>query len=202
MIELFDAERLLPRRDASLPVAALLLAMAVGGLGTYAGHLQQALRSETARKVALEGHVRQAQALATKAPSAALLADLQRELGLAEAEDELARGKVETRLAPSAWLERLAALASADVSLTRVEVDVLGRTQVEGMAVNAQAVSGFVQAFSRQEAVAGLAPRSVELRQDKTSAPHLRFQMNAALPAVAATPAAGPTTVARAGGKP
>lgn len=185
MIELFDASRLLPRRDHSLPLLGLVLAAAAGAIAVYAGSLQQQLRVEQASKQRLESELRRAQAQGSKAPSAALLADLQRQAEQAEAENAAASSATprgEAALAPSAWLERLASLGSAELSLTKVDVDPRGSAHIEGLAVNAQAVSNFVQAFSRQEALAGLAPRSVELRHDKTSAPHLRFQMQATAP--------------------
>lgn len=191
MIELFDAERLLPKRDHSLALAALVLAAGAGVLAVHAGSLQQKLREQEARKVTLEGQLRQAKARVV--PSGTLVADLQRELDLAEAELAERGGAEAQRLTPSAWLDRLAALGSPEVSLARIEVDAAGAARIEGMATHAQAVSAFVQAFSRHEALAGLAPRAVELRQDKASAPHLRFQMRAAPPAAAAaTPATTP----------
>lgn len=194
MIELFDANRLLPRRDHSLPLLGLALAAAMGGVAVYAGALQQHLRQEQANVTRLGNAVRQAQALGSKAPSAALLADLQRQVALAEAENAaVSQGTpagAQAALSPSSWLDRLAALGSAEVSLTKVEVDARGSTRIEGLAVNAQAVSSFVQAFSRQEALAGLAPRSVELRHDKTTAPHLHFQLQATAPGAASAKAA------------
>lgn len=203
MIELFDAQRLLPRRDHSAVAAGLTLALAAGALSVYAAHLQRELQHAQARAKQLDARVR---ILPQRTPAtAALVADLQRQVQAAEA--ELAAfgpgpGAESAGAAPppSAWLERLAQLGSQEVSLVRIDIDAQGGTRIEGLATHAQAVSGFVQAFSaaaaRHDAAAhGTAaptPRAVELRQDKTQTAHLRFQLRAS-PNLGTAPAAAPT---------
>lgn len=206
MIELFDAARLSPKRDHSLVLLALTLAAGAGALAVYAGQLQQQLRAESARKVQLEGQLRQAKAR-SNAPTGALIADLQRELQLAEGELAAARprdgtidangdGTGEELPTPAAWLDRLAALGTPDLSLARVDVDARGGARIEGLATSAQAVSSFVQAFSRHEARVGLKPRAVELKQDKANAALLRFQLIASAPGQSVAAAAGPAAPA------
>lgn len=202
MIELFDAERLITRRDHSSMLAGLVLALAAGALAVHAAGLQRQLQREQARGKQLDASLR---TLPTRTPaSTQLVADLQRQVTLAEAELAAfgpAAGAAPDVAPPSAWLDRLATLGSPDVSLARIEIDAQGGTRIEGLATSAQAVSGFVHAFSQASArhdalVAGAqgapvpTPRAVEVRQDKTQTAHLRFQLRA-------TPSPAPAEKAR-----
>ena len=78
MIELFDAARLLPRRDHSLALAAVVLAVGAGGLSVYAATLQSNLRQLEAQRIELDGQLRSS--AAKPAPSAALVAELQQQV--------------------------------------------------------------------------------------------------------------------------
>ena len=178
MIELFDAERLLPQRDHSLPLAALVVALAAGGLSVYAHTLQSRLRSSAAEQQTLTAALRQAQA--RPAPSPTLLADLALRADKLEADMAAAQGTSPSDgLAASSWLERFHTLARAELSLSKIDIERSGGARVEGLALSAQAVSGFVQAFSAQERQSNVQARSIEVRHDKASAPYLRFVVRA-----------------------
>lgn len=185
MIELFDASRLEPRRDYSLAAAAAALALGAGALSVYAGSLQDRVRQAEARSTELQAQMRQLQARGGPTPS--LVQDLQRQALLVEA--ELAQGgsaPEAATLAASQWLDRLAALGRPEVSLSRVEVDRAGAARIEGQAVSPSAVSAFVQSWGSQDQLAGVPARALEVRQDKTDAPTLRFMLQAHTPGRAA----------------
>ena len=181
MIELFDADRLLPKHDHSLVIGALLLAFGAGGLSVYAGSLQSRLRLLESQRVAMDGELRQQSA--KTAPSAALVADLQHQVQRLEADVAAANGGLRgDGLAASQWLDRLGALATPEVSLNKIDLDRNGSARIEGQATSPQAVSGFVQAFSERDKHSAVRARSIEVRQDKSSTAPLRFQMRANLP--------------------
>ena len=192
MIEPFDAERLLPHHDRSLPLAALALALAVGGLSLYGRDLQGRLQQADAERSTLERQLQQARAL--KAPSTALLADLRQQAERLEAESA---GDPRTVAVPgpnpSQWMLRLADLASSEVSLSKIEVDRGGAVPIEGMATSAQAVSGFLQAWDQQQPKDQPVPaRAIEVRQDLQTAPHLRFLLRATAPTALERPSRPP----------
>jgi hypothetical protein len=193
VIELFDASRLVAKRDHSLPPAALVLALATGGLSVYANTLQGRLRQAEAEKQQLATTLREK--LARPAPSPTLLADLERQLQGISAELAATAGpnaQGAQAVPASAWLNRLETLTNAEISLTRIDIERSGSAKLEGLAASAQAVSGFVQAFSakeRQDGSADVRARAVEVRHDKTTAPYLRFMLRATAPQQAsATP--------------
>lgn len=191
MIELFDAARLLPRRDHSLPLAALAVVLVAGGMGAYALTLQSRLQQAEAERQALTQRLKQADR--TPPPSATLVADLQRQAlqleGAIAAASQAAAG---TGLSASQWLDRLGLLAAAEISLSRIEVDRAGAVRIEGMATSPQAVNGFVQAWSTQDRFAPMLARSIEVKQDKSAAPQLRFSMRASAPPVTLATAVRP----------
>ena len=195
MIELFDASRLLPRRDHSLALVVLVLALTAGGMSVYAQQLQTKLRAADAEKQTLSASLRQAQA--RPVPSRSLLADLAQQLQRLESDITLAQGvgaspNGSESLAASSWLARVHTLGQAELSLSKIDIERYGGARFEGLAHSAQAVSGFVQAFSAQERQSQVQPRSIEVRHDKTSAPYLRFVVRAS-----ATPQSAPDAAPR-----
>lgn len=196
MIELFDASRLLPRRDHSLALVVLVLALTAGGMSVYAQQLQTKLRAADAEKQTLIASLRQAQA--RPLPSRSLLTDLAQQLQRLESDITLAQGAgagagASEGLAASSWLARVHTLGQAELSLSKIDIERHGGARFEGLAHSAQAVSGFVQAFSAQERQSQVQARSIEVRHDKTSAPYLRFVVRASATPQSA-PAAAPRT--------
>ena len=194
MIELFDASRLLPRRDHSLALVVLVLALTAGGMSVYAQQLQTKLRAADAEKQTLIASLRQAQA--RPLPSRSLLTDLAQQLQRLESDITLAQGAgagASESLAASSWLARVHTLGQAELSLSKIDIERHGGARFEGLAHSAQAVSGFVQAFSAQERQSQVQARSIEVRHDKTSAPYLRFVVRASATPQSA-PAAAPRT--------
>lgn len=182
MIELYDAARLLPRRDLSLPALAAALLLALGGVGLYGWNLQARLLDADAQRAQLQQRLTQLRA--QTAPSAALLADLQRQAERLESES-LAdpRQAAATGPLPSQWMLRLADLGSSDISLTRIDVDRGGAVRLEGLASSAQAVSRLLQHWDRtQSATSPVPARAIDVRQDAASAPLLSFKLRAAAP--------------------
>jgi Tfp pilus assembly protein PilN len=206
MIELFDAERLLPRRDLSLPALGLALLVAAAGMAAWGMSLQRRLDAVDRQRLALEQRL-QSMSRET-APSPTLLAELQRDAERLEAEasaDPFSGQATGPR--PSQWMARLAELGGSELALTRLEVDRAGSLRIEGQARSPQAVSTFVQAFEQQQRQeAPMRPRAVELKQDAQLAPLLRFQLRATPPPLPtprttpapATPAATPVAPAQA----
>ncbi len=179
MIELFDAERLLPQRDRSLSLVAAALLLAAGTLGGYGWTLQTRLQGVERQRAELQ--LRLQQAPLQSWPSGALLADLQRQAERLEVESGVEPATATEPIAsPSIWMQRLAGLGSSDISLSKIELDRTGALRIEGMAASAQAVTRLVQAWDQaQPAGAPLPLRAIELRQDPTSAPLLRFKLRA-----------------------
>ncbi len=181
MIELFDAERLLPRRDWSLPLAGLALLLVGGGLGLYGGSLHLRLQDSERQRAELEQRLKVAKA--TPVPSTAMLTDLQREAERLEAEADPTQAGPASGPTPSQWMLRLNDLGSSEISLAKVEVDRGGAVRIEGMATSPQAVSRFLQAWDQAQQQASPVPaRAIEVRQDLATAPLLRFQLRAAAP--------------------
>lgn len=179
MIELFDPQRLKSARRGP-PLALLLPPLAVLlGLGSYNLWLGSRVSAVQVQTQALES--RKPATPAPTAPSPALLADLQRQLQARQAEIALAQGQNEQAVPVSSWLNHLNTLTTPGISLQKVLVDRRGEVLIEGLASGAQPVSSFTQAWDRQERLAALPPRSIELRQDKVSPDQLRFQMRASL---------------------
>jgi hypothetical protein len=182
VIELFDTARLLPRRDHSLAIAGGVMAVGLIGLGAHGVGLQReliSLQSENNTQLAELNRLKVAEA----APTPALLADLEQRARQLESEVATATGGVAgSSPTPSQWLERLDALGNPEVGLSRIEIDRAGSARIEGVARNPQAMSGYVQAWERENAPAPMRARAIEVRQDDKAAPLLRFQMRANLP--------------------
>jgi hypothetical protein len=181
VIELFDAKRLLPRRDSSLLLAGGALGLGLAGLGVHAVMLAQQLQQVQADGRRAQTELARLKTLAP-APAAALLADLEQQALRLEAE-LLAAGANPNASSPSAsqWLEKLDALSQSDIGLTLVEIDRAGAARIEGQARTPEAMSGYVQAWDRQQAASPLRTRGLEVRQDDKAAPLLRFQLRANL---------------------
>lgn len=180
MIELFDAGRLQPPTDRSLLLAVVAVLAAALALGAYGWSLDQKLQTLQRQRAELERGLQQAQP--APAPSASLLADLRRQAERLEAESGNDAGAgAPAPVPPSAWLQRLATLASADVSLVHVDIDRDGVVRIEGLGLSPQAVSRFVQAWDQAQPQGQALPaREVELRPDTASAALLRFKLRAA----------------------
>jgi hypothetical protein len=176
VIELFDANRLLPRRDHSLSIAGGVLALGVLALG---GHV--VLMNNEVRQLQTQARQQEAELarmkLAEPPPAPALVAELEAQARVLEAEVAAATGG-----APSQWLERLDALSSTEVGLSRIEIDRAGSARIEGVARTPQAMSGYVQAWEAQQVPSPMRARAIEVRPDDKAAPLLRFQMRANLP--------------------
>jgi Tfp pilus assembly protein PilN len=184
MIELFDANRLLPQRDRSLLLAGGALGLGVVGLAAHAVYLNQQIAHAQ-----LEGRVAQTELTRLKGiappPGPALLADLEQQAQRLEAELAAAGagpGASGGNPKASQWLERLETLATADIGLSLVEIDRNGSARIEGMARTPQAMSSYVQAWEHEQAQAPMRARAIEVRQDEKAAPLLRFQLRANLP--------------------
>jgi hypothetical protein len=189
MIELYDAARLQPRRDHTVPLAAGALLLAAGGIGAHGHNLHTRLAQAELTRGELQERMKQVQA--RPAPSATLLADLAREVDLLEGQTRAEPPQAaSTGPRPSQWLLRLADLGSADISMTRVEVDHLGAVRIEGVAASPQAVSRFLQQWDRAQPAATPVPaRAIDVRQDPAQAPLLVFKLRAATPPEPATAA-------------
>lgn len=197
MIELFDAARLTIKRDRTLAVAGGTLLLTASVMATYTGYLQFQLRSTQHRTqqlqtqlAALDIPVRASPKSAPSAPRAALVADLQRQAEQLE-RDAAATGAPhnadvpDPAPTPAQWMEHLGALAQADTSLQKVDIERSGSARIEGLATSPQALNALVQAWEKQDGLAHLQPRSIDIKQEKLPAPFLRFQLRA-------TPAPGP----------
>ena len=202
MIELFDAARLTIKRDHTLAVAGGTLLFTAGVMAAYTGFLHLQLRHSENTTQALQN---QLAALATPAgagkaaasPRAALVADLRRQAEQLEREAAInsaygGPGSSEQLLSPAQWMHSLGALAQTDTSLQKVDVDRSGSARIEGLATHPQALNKLVQAWERQELLAQVQPRTLDIRQEKLPAPFLRFQLRAT-PA-AASPSTGAAT--------
>jgi len=188
MIELFDAARLLPRKDHTLAAAGLLLAVAASGLAVYGVLLQQQWRQLDGERQALAARLQRSTPAA--APGSALLADLRMQTEAVEAEVAAISGgpaSATPLLTPSQWLARLDQLGSNDVSLSRAEIDRAGAARIDGQARTPQALGQYVQAWEHQDRLAALPARTIDVKQDADAAPLLRFQLRAM-----ASPAAAP----------
>ncbi len=184
MIELYDAARLHTRKDPTLPLAVVAVVLTLGGMGGYGWQLQGKLSLASAQAAELQKKL--TQAAATPETSPMLLADLQAQAEGMEAQARDAGEDMRSdALSATQWLDRLGNLANAEVSLQKIEIDRTGGARVEGLATGPDALSGFVQAWEKQDQLASVRPRSMEVRQDKTAANLLRFQMRAAPPQVA-----------------
>ena len=179
MIELFDPARLAPRRDPSVALAGVALALTLAGIGGYAALLQRQLQAAQSQQPGLQAQLARAErdARVTQAPSAALLADLQRQVEALEAEagGDGAAATADAGAAALAgnprawqWLDRLDLLAAADLSLQKIDIDRAGALRIEGLARSPQAVSRLLQAWDRQQLARSPVPaRAIEMREER-----------------------------------
>lgn len=197
MIELYDAERLTIKRDHSLAAASFTLLFTASVMAAYTGFLHLQLRQAETSTQELQT---QLAALATPAglnkaaapsPRATLVAELRRQAEQLERDAAInsaygggggagGTGSGEALLSPAQWMHSLAALAQADTSLQKVDVDRSGSARIEGLASHPQALNNLVQAWEKHESLALVLPRGLEIRQEKGAAPLLRFQLRAA----------------------
>ncbi len=189
LIELFDAERLRPRRRVNWIHPAALPALALVSVAAWGWDHHAELKQLRAQRQATDAQIAQLQTVANPAGAEAALANrqaLRQSAERLEAElaalDESAQART-VSLPPSGWLARLERLAAPGISLTRVEIDRGGGARVEGMAVDAQAVSSFVNAWSSHEAMAALPPRALDVQETQ------RVSTGAAANAAPAAPA-------------
>jgi hypothetical protein len=213
VIELFDAARLTIKRDHTLALASGTLLFTAGAMAAYTGFVHLQLRSALSNTQQLQT---QLSALAAPgglskngapSPRAALVADLRRQAEQLERQASLnsaygAQGAGEPLLSPAQWMHSLGALAQADTSLNKVDIDRAGSVRVEGLATDTQALNSLVQAWEKQESLAPVQPRSLDIRQEKSPAPFLRFQLRASPSAPStgstATPAMSASSAAAA----
>ena len=182
MIELFDAAKLLPKRDHTLWIAPLILLSGAAGMTHYAGGLQQRAKEMDAQQASLEKQLAAVKGLPV--PSAAGLSELHAQVEKLEGEVAAAnQAAAANGPVASQWLDRLALLAAADISLSKIEVERTGGTRIEGLARSPQAVAGFVQAFSTQDKHSPAQPRSIEVRHDKATAQQVNFTLRATVAA-------------------
>lgn len=196
MIELYDRERLLPRRDQTLWMASGLLMLGIALMGLRGWSLTQqrdALRLETARLTQTEA-LQQAQAAGSKAPTPAMLAELRRMVERLEADTALPAGAA-AGLAPSQWLADLASVSAGQTSIVKAEIGRSGAAAIEAQARNAEAVSDYMQAWEQHPNLRRLAARGLEIREDPREPGLLRFTLrtdHAAAPEPARMPEAAP----------
>ncbi len=201
MIELYDAARLVKRRDLSLPVTALLLLLCATAMASYAQLLHGRLQRVQADLQEMQNLV--AHNAAAPSTPRVPLSELLRQAEQLEREASMdgqavgpsiqpagpgAGSAVDERdpaqpLRASQWLHRLGLLAQPDVSLQKVEVERSGAVRVEGVAAHADALNNFVQTWERQDELARLQPRSIEVKQERTPSQLLRFHLRATLAA-------------------
>lgn len=200
MIELFDASRLVVKRDHTLALACSTLLLVAGVMAAYSAFLQVQLHSTKSRTQALQAQLAAldtaaspaASKSAAAAPRDALMADLQRQAEQMERDATHAGLRntpnvVDKTPTPVQWMEHLAALVQADTSLQKVDIERSGSARIEGLATSPQALNALVQAWEKQPGLALLQPRSIDIKQEKLPAPFLRFQLRATpLPATAA----------------
>ena len=112
------------------------------------------------------------------------MADLQRQAEQLEREARHADAPAEHTPAagtPTAaqWMDHLAALTLAETSLQKVDIERGGSARIEGLATSPQALNALVQAWQKQDGLALLQPRSIEVKHEKLPASFLRFQLRA-----------------------
>lgn len=212
MIELYDTTRLTIKHDRSLPLAAGVLALTAGLMAAYTAFLHLQLNQTLQHTQVLQGQLaalgtpaRGETTKASASPRAALVADLQ--LQAEQLEREVAQAGLpisttqgpaaDSALKPSQWMTVLAALTQTETSLQKVDVESSGAVRLEGLATSPQALNELVQAWEKQDAVAFVQARSINVKQEKGPPPLLRFQLQGT-PVPAARPAGAPERPASA----
>ena len=194
MIELYDATRLTVKRDHTLALASSTLLVASGLMAAYTAFLQLQLHGTQSRTQALQAQLaaldtpgsksKPSTPAAAASPRAALMADLQRQAEQLEREARHAGPTTDSTAAvgtPTAaqWMDHLAALTLTETSLQKVDIERGGSARIEGLATSPQALNALVRAWEKQDGLAQLQPRSIEVKQEKLPAPFLRFQLRA-----------------------
>ena len=177
MIELFDAQRLLPRRDHTLLIAHSALALCVGLMVVQGLTLQHQLKQTRGQSLAMKtlGDKRSASQASLKSVSPELLADLRRQAERLEAEVSPSASSEASRMPPSQWLGSLDELGTADVSVVKAEVARDGTAALEGLALSTKGITAYLSAFDRHTGFASLQARALELKEDKDRSGLLRF---------------------------
>lgn len=192
MIELFDGQRLLPRRDHSPTLAAGVLVLGAGLIAMQALTMQHQLAQTRHQAQALKALLdqRTAAEASLKPPSAEILADLRRQAERLEAEVTPSAGSQAAQRLPSEWLGALAEIATREVGVTKAEIARDGTAILEGQALDTRSVTAFLSAWERHPRFSGLQARALELREDKDQPGLLRFVLrtvpNESVPSVAA----------------
>lgn len=179
MIELYDRDRLLPRRDHTLWAAGgiLILGVALMALrGWSLQHQSQQLRADNQRLQAQGDRLGKAAAAARQAPSPTLLADLRRTAERMEAETTPAGGAT-AGMAPSQWLAQLASLSNGDIGIVKAEIGRNGAATFEGQARSSAALSDYLQAWERHADLGRMPTRALEVREDTEDPRLLRFTL-------------------------
>ena len=178
MIELYDRERLLPRRDRTLQLAGGVLLLGVALMGLRGWSLQEqrnTLRQESARLTQTEAK-RSADAAVGQAPTPAMLADLRRTAERLEAETALPSG-AGADLAPSQWLTDLAGLSDASISISKAEIGRSGAAVIEGQARHSEAITEYMRRWEQHPQLGRLAARGLDIREDTLDPGLLRFSL-------------------------
>lgn len=195
MIELFDSSRLTVKRDHTLAALGSTLLVISGLMAAYTAYLQVQLSSTQNRTqnlqaelAALDSGGRGAGKTAPTSPRAALVADLQRQAEQMERVAMLTRtasgnpsgtSTADTAPTPAQWMDHLSALTQADTSLQKVDIERDGSARIEGLASSPQALNTLVQAWEKEDGLAHLQPRSIDIKHEKSTASFLRFQLRA-----------------------
>lgn len=203
MIELFDSSRLTVKRDHTLAALGSTLLVVSGLMAAYTAYLQVQLNSTQNRTqnlqaelAALDSGGRGAGKTAPTSPRAALVADLQRQAEQMERVAMLTRtasgnsssnpsgnpsgtSTADTAPTPAQWMDHLSALTQADTSLQKVDIERDGSARIEGLASSPQALNTLVQAWEKEDGLAHLQPRSIDIKHEKSTASFLRFQLRA-----------------------
>jgi Tfp pilus assembly protein PilN len=167
MIELYDRQRLLPRRDPAPGLAAMLLLAGLAWMGSEGWQQSQMLAQlKTTQRALQMQEQRLGQVERSAAPTAALLADLRRQAEALEAET-LPQGVTPStiHLTPSGWLEALSQASLPDVALDKVELSRDGTAVLSGHARSAGAITAYVQAWQAHPVLGLLATHALKVRE-------------------------------------
>jgi hypothetical protein len=177
VIELFDAQRLLPQRDRTLFMASCALALGISLMLVHGLALQHQLSQTKTQSLSMKMLADQRQALQASLRSASpeLLADLRRQAERLEAEVSPTVISGASRMTPSQWLVALGELSTSEVGVIKAEITREGNAVLEGQALNTRAVTGYVGAWEKHPGFAALQARALELREDKERPGLLRF---------------------------
>lgn len=218
LVELFDADRLRPPSRWTALHPALLPVLAVAGTAVWGYSSHAELQLVRAQRQGADAQLTRLEALSNTAQGQAAMANRQAMIQRADrleaelAALDVAPDNTTVSLPPSGWLSRLERLGGPRISLTKIEIDRGGAARVEGMALDAQAVSNFVGAWTSHEAMAAFPPRALDVQQTQNVSTRaadaaanasvlLRFVVRgAAWPDASAARVAGPAAATSAPG--